>query len=63
MDDIPAAERLRRTPSSRAEGRGMRPALKRHEKKCVYRRSTFSSMRNADSESDAESDADTECRC
>ena len=32
MDGIPAAERPRQTTSSRAEWRGMRPALKRHDK-------------------------------
>ena len=32
MDDSPAAERPRRTTSFRAEWRGMRPALKRHDK-------------------------------
>ena len=31
MDGIPASERPRRTTSFRAEWRGMRPALKRHD--------------------------------
>ena len=40
MDGIPAAERPRQTMSLRAEWRGMRPALKRHDKGCVPNAST-----------------------
>ena len=40
MDGIPTAERPRGTTSLRAKWRGMRPALKRHDKGCVPNAST-----------------------